>query len=370
MVCERLKMNRPIRIYPLILLAGLLLPVAGFSQSFPVPHLSGHVNDYADIITEPTEERLERILSFYEDSTTNQVVVLTIASLDGADLERTANNIFNTWGLGTAHDDNGVLLLISRDDRKMRIEVGQGLEGFLPDSYCGRIIRNDIAPYFKEGDYDAGIEAGLNNIIRAADGISPTEAPMAMHGFPTWLKVLLWILGIILVIVGISLFRNWRRNRPRLSKKTGMPLNKLAEDKDDAHLTAGQRTEEKIGSVDYDVWITDEGDDIQIIAYKKWISKYSKCPYCKYKAWYKVYRHTVVSPSYTSSGRGEKKMACAHCKQSKISSYHIPKLVRSTSSSGGSSWGGSSGGGSWGGGGGGFSGGGGYSGGGGASGGW
>ena len=145
------------------------------------------------------------------------------------------------------------------------------------------------------------------------------------------------------------------RNTVRFSKKTGLQMRKLGEVEDNKYLSTGQITEENVKSVDYDVWISEEKGDVLILRYSSWFSGYSTCSRCKHKTWHLEYDRTITSATYSSSGVGEKKKACAHCKHSKITRYTIPKLQKSSSSSGGysggSSWsGGSSSGGSWGGG--------------------
>lgn len=153
-----------------------------------------------------------------------------------------------------------------------------------------------------------------------------------------------------------NLLENWR-NRVRFSKKTGLEMHKLDEEKDNKYLEKGQVAEEKVKSVDYDVWVSGEPEDVLILRYTTWFSKYSTCSRCKYKTWYLVYDRTISAATYSSSGTGEKKKACAHCGHQSISRYTIPKLnpPSSSSSSGGysssSSSGGSWGGGSFGGGG-------------------
>lgn len=136
-----------------------------------VPPLWGHrVHDEANALSEQTVETLEEQLKQHEDSTTNQIAVLIIPSLDGDDLDQYALRVAEGWKLGTANNDNGVLLLIVVNDRKMRIEVGSGLEGVLPDAIASRIIRNEIAPHFREHQYDDGVRAGIDAIISAIKG--------------------------------------------------------------------------------------------------------------------------------------------------------------------------------------------------------
>ena len=146
---------------------ALILFIA-FTQSvhaLDVPYLSGRVNDYAGILSEAAAKDLEKTLRDFEKKTTCQIAVLTIKSLEGENLEQFSIKVAETWKLGQKKKDNGVLLLVAQNDRQMRIEVGYGLEGSLTDFASGRIIANEIVPYFKNGDYNAGITNGVNAII-------------------------------------------------------------------------------------------------------------------------------------------------------------------------------------------------------------
>src|SRR5690606_5234978 len=137
----------------------LVLPAAALAQP-AVPPLTGRVVDLADVLSPATEAQVTTLLEAHEAQTTNQVAVLTIPSLQGSTVEEVANEVFNAWGLGQSGRDNGVLLLVARDDRELRIEVGYGLEGALTDAEAGRIIRNVIVPRFRDGDFDGGVSAG------------------------------------------------------------------------------------------------------------------------------------------------------------------------------------------------------------------
>jgi uncharacterized protein len=147
---------------------GLL--AAAFAGAKEVPFLSGRVVDEAGLLPPDRAAALEQKLASFEDATGAQVVVLTVASLDGEVLEDYSVRVAETWKLGQEKADNGVLLLVSRDDRKLRIEVGYGLEGALTDLQSGRIIRNAIVPRFKAGDYPGGIDAGVDAILGAIRG--------------------------------------------------------------------------------------------------------------------------------------------------------------------------------------------------------
>lgn len=135
-----------------------------------VPYLSGRVNDYAGILTNNKIQELEKKLKDHETATSNQVVVLTMRSLEGENLEEFSLKVAETWKLGQKDKDNGVLLLIAKNDRKLRIEVGYGLEGVLTDALCAQIIRNEITPEFKSGNFDTGVEKGVDSILNAIKG--------------------------------------------------------------------------------------------------------------------------------------------------------------------------------------------------------
>lgn len=157
------------------ILGVLLAIVAGSLGAAEVPYLSGRVNDLAEVLSAEARTRIAATLKAHEQATGNQIAVLTVPSLEGDSVEEYANRVFNTWKLGKKGKDNGVLLLISPKDRRLRIEVGYGLEGTLTDVAAGRIIRGTITPRFKQNDFDGGVEAGVEAIIATLNG-SPVEA--------------------------------------------------------------------------------------------------------------------------------------------------------------------------------------------------
>jgi uncharacterized protein len=153
--------------------AFFLVSLAAFSSfgQKVVPELWGQrIHDDAHILRQETVDQLEKQLKQYEDSTTNQIAVLIVQSLEGEVVEDYSLKVMEKWKLGTQGKDNGVLVLIAIDDHKIRIEVGLGLEGVLTDAICNRIIRNEMAPTFRRGDYDAGIIAAIYSIIHAIGG--------------------------------------------------------------------------------------------------------------------------------------------------------------------------------------------------------
>ncbi|MCD6177640.1 MAG: TPM domain-containing protein [Candidatus Cloacimonetes bacterium] len=145
----------------IILISILFVFSASALFSLDIPKLKGAVNDYANIINSKDEEKLEALLRDVEAKTSSQVALLTISSLQGENLEDYSLRVAQEWKLGQKEFDNGVLLLVAFNEKKIRIEVGYGLEAIITDSKSGYIIRNYIVPDFKQGNYTVGIANGL-----------------------------------------------------------------------------------------------------------------------------------------------------------------------------------------------------------------
>jgi uncharacterized protein len=193
------------RIALLLLFLGMAAPlVPSVVRALPVPPLTAHINDYAHMISGPTAGGLERELTELEKTDSTQIVVLTIPGLEGEDIEAFSIKVAEAWRIGSKGVDNGVILLIVRDDRKVRIEVGRGLEGTLTDLVSGRIIRNTIIPRFKAGDFDGGVRAGVRGIVEAVRGEYRAEGrePGPGHRGTTPIFTLLIFLFIALVFAG------------------------------------------------------------------------------------------------------------------------------------------------------------------------
>jgi uncharacterized protein len=153
----------------LVILASILFP-AGKVGALAVPPLTAHVNDYARMLSPSTAQELEQKLSTFERSDSTQIVVLTVPSLDGENIEEFSIKVAEAWKIGQKGIDNGAILLIARDDHKIRIEVGRGLEGRLTDLMSGRIVREQITPRFKNGDFNGGVNAGVVAMMEAVRG--------------------------------------------------------------------------------------------------------------------------------------------------------------------------------------------------------
>ncbi len=192
------------------LCAGLaFVTLALLAYALDVPFLAGRVNDTAGMLSAKTVQQLERELAAFEKETSNQVAVLTIPSLEGEAIEEYAIKVVETWKLGRKDKDNGVLLLISRDDRKMRIEVGDGLEGDLTDALSSIIIRREITPRFRDGDFDGGVRAGVEaimNVIRGSYTAAESDEGSGNELDDVPLMARLFMGLIFIVVVGMFTF--------------------------------------------------------------------------------------------------------------------------------------------------------------------
>ena len=179
---------------------AMLLCVA---QAFAlaVPALHGRVNDLAGLLDATQARALEQKLEAYERGSGHQLALLTIPSLEGDSLEDFSIRVVEDWKLGKKGKDDGILILVSRDDRKMRIEVGYGLEGDVPDAIASRIIREVMQPAFRRGDFYGGLNQAFDYLMRAAGGESVTipQHRVERQGAPASLFMLL--------VIALVLFR-------------------------------------------------------------------------------------------------------------------------------------------------------------------
>lgn len=140
------------------------------ATALDVPALTARVNDYAGLLSPTTKNQLEQALLTFEQNESTQIVVLTVTSLEGESLEDFSMQVAEAWQVGQKGRDNGAILLVAKNDRKIRIEVGYGLEGSLTDMISGRIIRNVIVPAFRSGNFDQGVANGVAAMMAAVKG--------------------------------------------------------------------------------------------------------------------------------------------------------------------------------------------------------
>jgi len=148
----------------------ILIPVLILEAQVEIPVLKNYANDFTNTLTSSELYTFNTALKKFDDSTSNQIVFLMISALNGASLEDFTYQTATKNLIGSKKNNNGVLFFVAKDDRKMRIEVGYGLEGVLPDALSSSILRNEVRPYFKQGDYYSGIAAGINAIVLVTRG--------------------------------------------------------------------------------------------------------------------------------------------------------------------------------------------------------
>lgn len=152
----------------IIALFLFLLPFT--AAALDVPQLTGRINDYARILSPGAAAMLEQKLAAFEQEQSTQVVVLTVPSLQGDDIDQFAIRVADKWQIGQTKKDNGAILILAQAEKKVRIEVGMGLQGVLPDITAGRIIRDVMRPHLRSGDFDRGVAAGVDAIMAATKG--------------------------------------------------------------------------------------------------------------------------------------------------------------------------------------------------------
>lgn len=195
---------------------ALLAAVSGHIAALDVPPLAGRVNDHANLLSSGAKNELESYLAAVEESSGAQIALLTIPSLEGDSLEAYSIRVVEEWALGRSGKDDGVLLLVAITEKKIRIEVGYGLEGILTDAMSHYIIRNVMVPEFKGGRFASGIAKGL----QAIGGTVAGEAPISQEqirksgsgqggGMPSSLFLLIFTLIFLLTRMGG--YRRYRR---------------------------------------------------------------------------------------------------------------------------------------------------------------
>lgn len=348
------------------------------------------------------------------------MVVVAVDDIGDSDIQDFATELFGKWGIGKRDKDNGLLVLIVKGQRQAVIRTGYGVEGVVPDVVAGRIIRNDMAPYYREGDYDNGTIAAvahLNKLLtdpEVRDEIASAYANdasardgsegnlfmvymcvaigltviMMLFICSRWLstrredryeryrkleelKMASMIVACLSIGIGLidylilwMMLKHLRRGK-RVCPNCATRMQLVDEERDNDYLTPAQDTEEKIDSVDYDVWLCPNCSQTEIFPYVNKSAPYQECPKCHARAARLVDERVIQNPTTRAEGILAKTYVCRNCGNSFKKTFNIPKVVEPPVIIGGGGFGG--------GGGGGFSGGsfgGGMTGGGGARGGW
>ena len=181
----------------LLVLCTMLLLVSGFAQAelVAIPTLSTRVTDLTQTLSQAEQMQLEQKLAAFEAKKGSQIAVLIVPSTQPEDIAQYSIRVTDAWKLGRKGVGDGVLVLIAKDDHKMRIEVGRGLEGAIPDLYAKRVITETIAPKFKQGDFLGGLNSGLDSLIGLVDGEAlpaPSKPKLSGSGIENMLPLLLF----------------------------------------------------------------------------------------------------------------------------------------------------------------------------------
>jgi uncharacterized protein len=344
------------------LLAALLLALPAAAQPAldsivpPSPAPASFIADGGPVLDAAARARLDRRIDGVRQATGGDVGVAVIPDIRGRAPAEVGVAVYRAWrigrvdSLGSARRDLGALLLIvpkelAPDGRgECWITTGLGAEGELRDATAGTICRERVIPRLRERDYEGAIAAGVDGIAatfaRATAGEEPprTVGAAARDGeegddgpSPLW-----FLLGgggaVVGVGAGAAALRHRRRVRPRPCPRGHGMMTRLDETADDAALSPGQRTEERVGSVDYDVWACASCDERLVIPYKRW-SRHEGCPSCRFRTVEKHVR-TVKRATTASTGLEEIHLKCANCGWQDVTRRVTPRVPPPTASSG------------------------------------
>lgn len=345
----------------------------------PSPAPAGLIADVANVVPEPMQEVINSRIRSAQEEKLGDIGVAVLPSIGDNAPSDVALAIYRTWRIGRIakigerERDLGVLiLLVPKELAPNRrgdcfILTGRGAEGVITDGTAAAICRDAIVPHMKARDYTSAILAGIDSItsrVRKDAGFPPRTVesatafaidtvagarelitPSASSGGNGLLYTGLSFAAIALAGVGARGVAVYRRKKPRQCPKCGKRMQRLSERADDQFLSDAQQMEEKLKSVDYDVWQCECGETLLPIAYRKRLSSYHECPGCHARTM-KTTRKTIYPATYSSSGLAEKTNHCESCGRTTKQNVTIPQLTRSSSSSssgssGGSSFGGS-----------------------------
>lgn len=381
-------------IIPLLLVVAMLPAQARDYTVKSVPNVqvtdrNQHVSDPSSVLSAGAKSTINRTLTQLRDSTSVEVAVVLLPSIGNSDIDNFATELFTHWGIGKEKNDNGLLILAVMDQRQIVFRTGYGLEGVLPDVICFRIIDDYIKPAFKKGNYDKGMIDAVNKTYEAL--IDPdvraelmAEEPLFDEKDKAILLGLLFAYLIISIIISVVLtvklqrivrnnkntpyegfkqlkklksvyeiiaifFPLWNiynlkrhrksmtdmRNKPIVCTVCNTLMHRLSERDDNAFLTPQEDKEEQIGSVDYDVWMCDNCQNVEVFGYENESTRYTECPHCHAKAFSLTRNHVVIPATTLAAGRGEKIYSCSYCNTRKVVPYIIPIIVTGTAIGGG-----------------------------------
>lgn len=379
-------MTRKILIYIIMcLLAAFSLEAKTYSVS-QIPNV--HIDDSTRFVSNPDgilspegENELNRRLRAINGATSAEVVVVAVDDIDG-DIDDFATDLFRDWGLGKKDTNNGLLLLFAKDRRQVVFRTGGGIEGLLPDGLLGSLIRKEIAPRFREGDFDGGTIAAIESVsdiltkpeareeilskyandsgnsgddtsdlfsfylyfaailavgavlmltlalyrTRRKDRYSKYQAVNSIYPVILFLSFL--TLGMALVaLVPLLIIRHRLRRGPHLCPKCRTQMQLIDEQHDNDFLNHAQDLEEQIGSIDYDVWVCPNDGETEIIPYVQRSSAYTECPVCHARTCRVISDRITMRPTTTHEGVRKITSRCLNCGHEDDEYRRIPRKM-------------------------------------------
>lgn len=371
----------------LILIAGAIGAGAKEYKPEEVPNVQKldrrqFVSDPDNILSEETKAKANSQLSALREKTTTEFVVVILNDIGDYEPAEFAHEILNEWGVGQSDKDNGGVLLIAIDQRKAFLATGYGLEGPLPDISTQKILQRAVVPAMKENDPDKAVTDAVTLIsqvltdpavaeeLKSAD--TSVGQPRLSKEEVARLRSLLWDIAYAMLIFAIAYFiimlvrtrkldnqkyyASWKqtftilcvatvfsigmalpvmllallrmkraRNRPIKCPNCGAKMHKLNEEEDNALLTPSQDFEEKLDSVDYDVWVCPQCNTVERYAFRVPESKYTECPYCHTVAMAPESDTVIRRATTREEGLGEKVSRCRYCGKELRRTYRIPR---------------------------------------------
>ncbi|MEM9583201.1 MAG: TPM domain-containing protein [Pseudomonadota bacterium] len=329
-----------------LLIALVLWTLPATAQDLPA-FSNVYVNDFADVLSPETEISLTTMIQKARRERDHEMTVVTINSVNDytpeLSIERFSKVLFNTWGVGNAEHNDGIMLVVAVKDRNMRIQLGSGYSARY-DGIAARIIDSIMVPAFKANDMERGIIEGVEaSLARLRLGPIDTSEMSYFERFALWkddnpIKAFVAMIGGILAIPLTPflafLGARWGfRNRPRKCPECGRVMLRLGDKQEDQYLDEGQIFEEQIKSKDYGVWFCEHDEHLTIIGYPRAFSKHKACPQCGYHTY--ETRSTTMRAATTQSG-GLKRLdsTCKKCGHYATRDVATARLTRSSSSSG------------------------------------
>lgn len=349
-------------------------------ENVHIKNRTRYVTDMAGMLSPATVTQLDSLLADVWRQTSAEPVIVIVDNLDGEDIGDYATELFDLWRPGKKDKDNGVIMLISKEDRQFVIRTGYGVEGILPDALCWAILNQTMKPYFQQEDYDAGVTAAATELHNAmtsdearAELMSKYENDADASGekefFQSYIIFALIMLAVFLIYYFILLAKTKGKNTAEAyhlfdkSKLTVMVLTAatlgimlpvlmawlltmkhirrrkhlcancshsmkcLDEETDNLYLTPAQDAEERLNSVDYDVWLCPNCNQTEIIPFINRQKNYTICHVCGARTAALVSDRITRQPTTLSNGLGIKTYRCYNCGNTTNTPYNIPKVV-------------------------------------------